>query len=126
MRAEGRLFETDWRHYNCGNLVMLPRQLSIGAFYDQYMNLLKQLHAPLLVGRKVLAHLRQYRDIKLASILLGVLLVRSWNTYRHHLPELRRDRQRAQRRAAEAEMVRQVARDDAAQPLEAAAAVPAT
>ena len=124
MRAEGRLFEADWRHYNCGNLVMLPRQLSIGAFYDQYMDLLERLHAPLLVGRKVLAHLRQYRDIKLASILLGVLLVRSWNTYRHHLPELRRDRQRAQRHAAEAELVPQVAQDEAARPLEAAA-VPA-
>ena len=85
------------------------------------MDLLKRLHAPVLIGRKVLAHLRQYRDIKLASILLGVLLVRSWNTYRHHLPELRADRQRAERRA---EMVPQVARDEAIRPLEAAA-VPA-
>jgi len=37
LRAEGRLFETDWRHFNCTNLVLKPRQLSVPAFYDLYM-----------------------------------------------------------------------------------------
>ena len=66
MRGEGRLFETDWRHFNCANLVLRPRQLSVPAFYDLYMDLLRQLHAPGLVARKVLTHLWQYRDAKIA------------------------------------------------------------
>ena len=102
LRAEGRLFETDWRHFNCANLVLLPRQLSVPAFYDLYMDLLRRLHAPGLVARKVLTHLRQYRDAKLAVILLAFLLARAWNTFRHHLPELRIDKRRAQARAAQA------------------------
>jgi radical SAM superfamily enzyme YgiQ (UPF0313 family) len=103
LRAEGRLFETDWRHFNCANLVLLPRQLSVAAFYDLYMDLLGRLHAPGLVARKVVAHLRQYRDAKLALILLAFLLARAWNTFRHHLPELRIDKRRrwrGQRRRA--------------------------
>jgi radical SAM superfamily enzyme YgiQ (UPF0313 family) len=104
LRAEGRLFETDWRHFNCANLVLLPRQLSVAAFYDLYMDLLGRLHAPGLVARKVVAHLRQYRDAKLALILLAFLLARAWNTFRHHLPELRIDKRRALARAAQAGM----------------------
>ena len=50
-------------------------------------------------ARKVVAHLRQYRDVKLAVILLAFLLARAWNTFRHHLPELRIDKRRAQARA---------------------------
>jgi radical SAM superfamily enzyme YgiQ (UPF0313 family) len=104
MRDEGRLFETDWRHFNCGNLVVTPRQLSVPAFYDLYMDLLRRLHAPRLVARKVVAHLWQYRDAKVAFILLAVLLTRAWNTRRHHLPELRIDKLRAQARAERAGM----------------------
>jgi radical SAM superfamily enzyme YgiQ (UPF0313 family) len=104
LRAEGRLFETDWRHFNCAHLVLMPRQLSVPAFYDLYMDLLRGLHAPGLVARKVVAHLRQYRDAKLAVILLAFLLARAWNTFRHHLPELQIDKRRAQARAAGAGM----------------------
>jgi radical SAM superfamily enzyme YgiQ (UPF0313 family) len=104
LRAEGRLFETDWRHFNCANLVLTPRQLSVAAFYDLYMDLLKQLHGPGLIARKVAAHLRQYRDAKLAAILAAFLLARAWNTFRHHLPELRIDKRRAHERAAGAGM----------------------
>ena len=99
LRAEGRVFETDWRHFNCANLVLMPKQLSVPAFYDLYADLLARLHAPGLVARKVLAHLRQYRDAKLALILLAFLVARAWNTFRHHLPELRVDKLRAQARA---------------------------
>jgi radical SAM superfamily enzyme YgiQ (UPF0313 family) len=104
LRAEGRLFETDWRHFNCANLVLMPRQLSVPVFYDQYMDLLRRLQAPGLLARKVVTHLRQYRDAKLAVILLAFLLARAWNTFRHHLPELRIDKRRAQARAAAARM----------------------
>ena len=100
LRAEGRLFETNWRHFNCANLVLQPRQLSVPEFYDLYMDLLRGLQAPGLLARKVAAHLRQYRDVKLAVILLAFLLARAWNTFRHHLPELRIDKHRAQTRAA--------------------------
>jgi hypothetical protein len=79
--------------------VLQPRQLSVPAFYDLYMDLLRRLHAPGLLARKVVAHLRQYRDVKLAVILLAFLLARAWNTFRHHLPELRIDKRRAQARA---------------------------
>ncbi len=103
LRTEGRLFETDWRHFNCANLVMQPRQLSVPAFYDLHMDLLRRLHAPGLIARKVVAHLRQYRDVKLALILLAFLLTRAWNTFWHHLPELRIDKRRAQERAAAAD-----------------------
>jgi radical SAM superfamily enzyme YgiQ (UPF0313 family) len=99
MRGEGRLFEPDWRYFNCGNLVLRPRQLSVPAFYDLYMDLLRRLHTPGLVARKVLTHLWQYRDAKVACILLALLLTRAWNTFRHHLPELRADKRRAQARA---------------------------
>jgi radical SAM superfamily enzyme YgiQ (UPF0313 family) len=95
LRAEGRLFETDWRYFNCANLVLKPRQLSVPAFYDLHMDLLRRLHAPGRLVRKVAAHLRQYRDVKLAVILLAFLLTRAWNTFRHHLPELRSDKRRA-------------------------------
>jgi radical SAM superfamily enzyme YgiQ (UPF0313 family) len=100
LRREGRLFETDWRHFNCAHLGLEPRRLSVPAFYDLYMELLRRLHAPGLVVRKVLAHLCQYRDAKLALILLAFLLARLWNTFRHHLPELRLDKRRASARAA--------------------------
>ena len=99
LRAEGRLFETDWRHFNCANLVLKPRQLPVPAFYDLYMDLLRRLHAPALLARKAAAHLRQYHDVKLAVILLAFLLARAWNTFRHHLPELRMDKRRATRAA---------------------------
>ena len=102
LRAEGRLFEADWRHFNCANLVLMPRQLTVAAFYDLYIDLLRRLHAPGLIARKVVAHLRQYRDVKLALILLAFLLARSWNTFRHHVPDLRIDKRRAQARMAAA------------------------
>lgn len=117
MRVEGRLFETDWRHFNCANLVLRPRQLTVPDFYDLYMNLLRQVHAPGLVARKVLAHLRQYRNVKVASIMLALFVVRTWNLYRHHLPELRVDKRRAQAHAAHAE--RLDSREPASAPVDA-------
>ncbi|HVO27728.1 MAG TPA: B12-binding domain-containing radical SAM protein [Candidatus Margulisiibacteriota bacterium] len=118
LRTEGRLFETDWRHFNCAHLVLKPRQLSVPAFYDLYIDLLRQLHAPGLLARKVAAHLRQYRNVKLALILLAFLLARAWNTVRHHLPELRIDKRRAAR-AAGTGGISESALDPALRPVDA-------
>ena len=126
MRAEDRLFETEWRHFNCANLVLTPRQLSVPDFYDLYMDLLRQLYAPALVARKVLAHLRQYHNAKVAFILLALLVVRTWNTYRHHLPELRIDKRRAQARAAHPAMRSAAAGERLEPPLDAGDALVAS
>ena len=100
VNREGRLFEREWRHFHCGHLTMTLRNFSPERFYDLYIALHRELHAPGLVVRKVVSHLRHYRDPKLAVVLLAFLVLRTWNGWRHYLPELRRDRLRAMSRAA--------------------------
>lgn len=99
VNREGRLFERDWRHFHCGHLTMTLRNFSPQRFYDLYIELHRELYAPRLLARKVVMHVRQYRDPKLAFVLLAFLAMRAWNGRRHYLPELRRDRLRAATRA---------------------------
>jgi radical SAM superfamily enzyme YgiQ (UPF0313 family) len=101
MRAEGRIFETDWQYFNCSRLTITLPQFTAARFYDLYIDLYKKLHAPLLVLRKIGSHLKQYRDVRMAGIVAMCLLGRFMNTFVYFVPDLRRARHHAEMKLLE-------------------------
>lgn len=100
MRAEGRIADTDWSNFNCETLTIRLKNMEVSRFHDLYIQLRKEINSPWLVLRKTLDHFRQYRDIGMSYLLFRALAYRSWHSFRHDIPLVRRAKRRWQERTA--------------------------
>lgn len=96
MRTEGRIFETDWQYFNCSKLTITLKHFTTSRFYDLFIDLHKKLHSPLLITRKIISHLRQHRDLKMATMLFVFLFIRFVNAYLYSIPDLWKAKARAE------------------------------
>jgi radical SAM superfamily enzyme YgiQ (UPF0313 family) len=97
-KAEGRIFETDWRKFNCSELTITLPQFTVSQFYEHYIRLQKRLFSPLWIPRKVWAHWWQYHEFKTALLLSAFLLNRSRNAMLYDVPRLRESQRNAERK----------------------------
>lgn len=100
MRAEGRIFDTDWSDYNCETLTITLRNMEVPQFYDLYVQLRKEINSPWLVLRKTLDNFRQFRDPWMTYLVFRVLAFRSWYSFRHDIPLVQRAKMRWQEKSA--------------------------
>lgn len=96
MHAEGRIFETDWQYFNCSKLTITLKNFTVSRFYEQFINLHKELHSPLLIARKTISHLIQHRSLKMTAVLLVFLLIRFMNAHLYSIPDLWKAKARAE------------------------------
>ncbi len=86
MRAQGRIFEQDWRFYNTQSLVMTLNGMSPPRFHDLYVEMLRKVNSPIAVLSKAFGHFREYKSMKWAFMLFVFLLQRARNTFFYEIP----------------------------------------
>ncbi len=86
MRAQGRIFEEDWRFYDTQHLVTTLKGMSPLRFHDLYVEVLKKINSPIAVVSKTLSHFRRYKSMRWALMLFVLLLQRGRNTFLYQIP----------------------------------------
>lgn len=103
MNAAGRIFETEWKYFNCYDLTVTINNFTEAEFCQQMIKLYKKTHSPLVLLKKVVKHFVQYRNIKMTGLLAVVLITKCFNTWFYSIPDLHKTRQRTEIKLQELE-----------------------
>lgn len=104
MKESGRIFEKNWKHFNCCDLTSTMTNFELPHFCDQMIKLNKRIHSPLLILKKIYRHFVQYRDIKMTAIVALVMVSKCFNAFFFTIPELYKAKLRTAEHFPESEL----------------------
>jgi Radical SAM superfamily len=90
LKASHSIFESDWQYYNCDDLTIRLKDMTASRFYHRYIETKRRVYSPFIVARKLLQNVVRYRHPFVLAVLTVYLGHKTFNTWFHDIPRLRR------------------------------------